>query len=83
MTDKILWLSEVMTDYYGEGFSERFPVFRQSDSSLGMVAYYLRNTLEGDYSGCSLGLVDIKTKIAFQYMLLLLKRNFSFNINNT
>ena len=41
-------------------------------------------TIQGDRSGCSLGLIDIKTKVAFQYMLLILKQhNFCLDINNT
>ena len=39
--------------------------------------------LQVDYSGCLLGLVDIKTKVAFWYMLLILKHNFCLDVNNT
>ena len=39
--------------------------------------------IQDDQSGCSLGFVDIKTKVASQYMLLLLKHNFCFDDNNT
>ena len=38
--------------------------------------------IKGDHSGCCLGLVDIKTKLTFQYMLIILKRNFCFDVNN-
>ena len=39
--------------------------------------------IQGDLSGCSLGFVDIKIKVAFQYMLLTIKRNFCFDVENT
>ena len=31
----------------------------------------MASSIQGDTSGCSLGLVDINTKIEFQYMLLI------------
>ena len=34
-------------------------------------------------SGCFLGYVDIKTKVGFHYMILVLKRNFCFTVNYT
>ena len=43
----------------------------------------LSKIVQGDHSGCSLGLVDIKTEAEFQYMILILKHNFCFNVNNT
>ena len=39
--------------------------------------------VQGDHSGCSLGCVDIKTKVPFQYVVLTLKQNFCFDVNNT
>ena len=36
-----------------------------------------------DHSDCSLGLIDIKTKVAFQYMLLIIKHNFCFEVSTT
>ena len=39
--------------------------------------------VQGDPTGCFPVFVDIKTKVAFQYMLLTLKRNFCFDVNNT
>ena len=44
---------------------------------------YCTSSLRGDYSGCFLGLVDINTNIAFQYMLLILKCSPCFDANNT
>ena len=41
-----------------------------------------RDSIQGYPSRCSLGLVDIKTKVVFQYLLLILKRNFSFDLWN-
>ena len=32
--------------------------------------------VQGDHSGCPLGLDDMKTNVAFQHMLLILKSNF-------
>ena len=43
----------------------------------------LGDTVEVDHSDCSEGLVDTKTKVVFQYMLMILKRNFSCDVNNT
>ena len=37
-----------------------------------------RDVIQGDLSGCSQGLVKMKTKVAFRYMLLKLKQNFLF-----
>jgi len=39
--------------------------------------------VQGEHSGCTLGLVVIETKIAFQSMLAKLKHNFCFDVNNT
>ena len=41
--------------------------------------------IQGDRSGFSRGVVDIKTKVAFQYMHMrpILKHNFSFDVNRT
>ena len=39
--------------------------------------------IQGDHSGCSRGLGNIKTRVAFQHKLLILKRNFCFDVNNT
>ena len=36
--------------------------------------------LQGDHSGCAKPPVDIKTKVAFEYLGLILKRNFCFDI---
>ena len=41
----------------------------------------ITDVLQGDHSGFSLGLIDNKTKVPFQYMLLILKRNISFYVN--
>ena len=38
--------------------------------------------LQGGTSGCSLGFVDIKTKVALQHMLLILKHNLCFDVKN-
>ena len=37
--------------------------------------------LQGDHSGCVKPPIDTKTKVAFQYMVLILKRNFCFDVN--
>ena len=37
--------------------------------------------VQGDTSGCSLGFVDIKTKVEFLITLLILKLNFCFDVN--
>ena len=37
--------------------------------------------LQGDHSGCVRPPVDIKTNVAFQYMLIILKHNFWFHAN--
>ena len=37
--------------------------------------------LQGDTSGCSLDLVDIKTEVELKYQLVLLKYNFCFDVN--
>ena len=37
--------------------------------------------LQGDTSGSVQPLVDIKTNVAFKYMLLILKQNFCFDVN--
>ena len=37
--------------------------------------------LQGDTSGCLKPPVDSTTKVAFQYMGLILKRNFCFDVN--
>ena len=37
--------------------------------------------LQGDQSGSSQSSVDIKTKVVFKYMLLILKRNFCFDVS--
>ena len=39
--------------------------------------------IQGDTSHCSLGSVDVKTKVAFQYKEHILKRNFCFHVNRT
>ena len=39
------------------------------DSSTEEIQF----TVQGDHSGCCLGYVDIKTKVAFQYRLLILR----------
>ena len=39
--------------------------------------------IQGDHSGCSLGLVDIKTKVVFHNVLLILKCNFCTYVNGT
>ena len=39
------------------------------------------DSLQGDPSGSSQPPVDIKTKVAFQYMLLILIHNFCFDVN--
>ena len=36
----------------------------------------IETDVQGDHSGCFLSLVNIKTKVAFQYLLLTLKRIF-------
>ena len=41
------------------------------------------NDIQGDHSSCTLGLVDIKTKVPFQYMFLILKHNICFDVNKT
>ena len=39
---------------------------------------------QGDHSGCSLGFVDIKAKVAFQYKeYILLKCSLCFDVNQT
>ena len=38
--------------------------------------------IQGDPSSCSQPPVDIKTKVAFQYMLLILKHNFCCDVNS-
>ena len=40
-----------------------------------------RTYIQGDTSGSSQPPVDIKTKVVFQHMLLILKRNFCFDVN--
>ena len=37
--------------------------------------------LTGDHSGCVMGCVDIKTKVAFYYKVHILKRNLCFDVN--
>ena len=39
--------------------------------------------LQGDQSGLSLGYVDIKTRVAFWYMDLILKHKLCFDVNTT
>ena len=41
------------------------------------------NVVLGDTSGCSLGSVDIKAKIPFQYRESIQKRNLDFDFNKT
>ena len=41
----------------------------------------LKATVQGDPSGSSQPPVDIKTKVAFQYMIVIPKHNFCFNVN--
>ena len=40
-------------------------------------------SVQGEPSGCSLDLVDIKTRVLIQYDLLMLKCNYCFDVNNT
>ena len=47
------------------------------------LKWWFQKSIQGDTSGCSLGFVEVKTKVAFQYMLLILKRDFCFDVNNT
>ena len=42
-----------------------------------------REEIQGDPSGSSPCFVDIRTKVAFQYMLLKLKFNLCLDVNNT
>ena len=51
--------------------------------TLGEEAEVYLWLLQGDHSGCSLCLVGFKTKVVFQYMLLIVKLNFCFYVNNT
>ena len=39
--------------------------------------------MQGDPLGCFLCFVDIKTKVALKSKLLILKRNFCFEVDNT
>ena len=43
----------------------------------------IREILQGEYSGCSLGVVDIKTKVVFQQEDHIIKRNLCFDVNKT
>ena len=56
-----------------------------SSSATGIQSafYEIIPRLLGDPSGCSLGFVDNNTKAMFQYMLLILKHIFCFDVNNT
>ena len=49
-----------------------------STSALLKTVLMTIRYVQGDHSGCFLGLVDIKTKVASHYMLLILKCNFCF-----
>ena len=40
-------------------------------------------SVQDDTSHCSFVSVDMKTKVLFQYMLLILKHNFRFKFNGT
>ena len=48
-----------------------------------MIDYLMKGHVQGEPSGCSLGFIDMKKKVAFQYMLLILNHNFYFDVNNT
>ena len=50
-----------------------------------LLQWTLQWFVQGDHSGCSLGLVDIKTKVVFQYMLLtrILKSYLWIDVNST
>ena len=57
-----------------------------SDGNDASVQNQVCIPLQVDPSRCSLGCLDIKTKVVFQYMLLIrviLKRSFCFDINTT
>ena len=54
---------------------------------LVSVCYFMaclknQEQLQGDPSGLSQPTVDIKTNVVFQNMLLMLKRNFCFDVNS-
>ena len=50
---------------------------------LSLLSQYLSNIVQGDPSGWSQPPVDMETNVAFQYMLLVLKRNFCFDVNRS
>ena len=52
------------------------------DLILNTVSANHQGSVQGDISGCSIGFVDIETKVVFQCMLLILRRSFC-NVNNT
>ena len=52
-------------------------VLSKFDLRCGQTMYHI----QGDTSGRTKPPVDIKTKVAFQYMLFILKRNFCFDVN--
>ena len=47
------------------------------------ASQYFRFTLQGDHSGCVKPPVDIKTNVAFQYMGIIQKQNYCFNVNGS
>ena len=40
-----------------------------------------KELIQGDHSGCDKPPVDFKTKVAFQYMGLIIKQNFCYEVN--
>ena len=71
----------------GEGVGEEAQprvVAREHHALAPAVAELGRGyEVQGDTSGCSAGVVNIKIRVAFWYMRLILKLNFCFVVNKT
>ena len=59
------YLTNPMSQYYAAGAAmhERGRVFQSNPLFIKPVV--MENLVQGDQSGCSLGVVDFKTKVAF------------------
>ena len=52
-----------------------------SNKKVNPVSFEIQVHVQGDHSACSKPPLDIDLKVAFEYKVLLLKRNFQINVN--
>ena len=67
------------------------PIIKKTAKETHGIRWHVREivltfndgNVQGDPSGCSLGFVDIKTKVEFSYKDHILKRYLCFDVNKT